>query len=236
MESKPSSRNRLPTGSKEAHDSDFKHFSAEVKESISVDYRSSPIIRRNVSEDFKRSDSDRERKDSSDPADLEFERLKVTPAVITPEVASCQVAKNFVNGFKISSMNMCDAYTGREIWHSGVWDASTMFDDEIDERIPKEILSCRSVSRELVFSSTEEVKKFRLEQRIYFRGTCIEEWFFSFGYVIAGSSNSWQQTIDAAPPSQMLSAEVLSGNVVFETSFYDDKQFLCKNSVRIHYV
>jgi hypothetical protein len=42
--------------------------------------------------------------------------------------------------------------------------------------------------------------------------------------------------IDAAPPEQMLSAEVLSGEVVFETSFYDGDLFLCKNSVRIYYV
>ncbi len=62
------------------------------------------------------------------------------------------------------------------------------------------------------------------------------EWFFAFGYVMAGSRNSWQQTIDAAPPSEMLPAEVLSGQVVFETAFYDDKEFLCKNSVRIYYV
>ncbi len=96
---------------------------------------------------------------------------------------------------------------------------------------------------------------------MYYQGTCIEgtlspsahitnisdnhcsvssvvivEWFFTFGYVIPHSKNSWQQTIDAAPPSEMLPAEVLSGNIVFETSFFDDKTFLCKNSVRIFYV
>jgi retinal rod rhodopsin-sensitive cGMP 3',5'-cyclic phosphodiesterase subunit delta len=71
---------------------------------------------------------------------------------------------------------------------------------------------------------------------VYFRGTCIEEWFFTFGFVMPHSQNSWQQTIDAAPPSEMLPAEVLSGNVIFETSFFDDKTFLCKNSVRIFYV
>ncbi|RYH17535.1 hypothetical protein EON65_28450 [archaeon] len=43
-------------------------------------------------------------------------------------------------------------------------------------------------------------------------------------------------SVDAAPPDQMLSAEALSGNVVFETAFYDDQTFLCKNSVRIFYV
>ena len=62
------------------------------------------------------------------------------------------------------------------------------------------------------------------------------EWHFQFGFVIPGSTNTWQQTIDAAPPSEMLPAQVLSGNVVFETSFYDGEEFLCKNSVRLYYV
>ena len=51
-----------------------------------------------------------------------------------------------------------------------------------------------------------------------------------------GSVNSWQQTIDAAAPEEILSARALSGNVVFETAFYDGDEFLCKNSVRIYYV
>jgi retinal rod rhodopsin-sensitive cGMP 3',5'-cyclic phosphodiesterase subunit delta len=64
----------------------------------------------------------------------------------------------------------------------------------------------------------------------------IVEWFFRFGLVIPGSVNTWQQTIDAAPPEDMLSAAELSGNVVFETSFFDGEEFICKNSVRIFYV
>jgi retinal rod rhodopsin-sensitive cGMP 3',5'-cyclic phosphodiesterase subunit delta len=64
----------------------------------------------------------------------------------------------------------------------------------------------------------------------------LAEWFFKFGFVIPGSTNAWQQTIDAAPPSEMLPAAALSGNVVFETSFYDGDEFLCKNSVRLYYV
>jgi hypothetical protein len=34
----------------------------------------------------------------------------------------------------------------------------------------------------------------------------------------------------------MLPAAALNGNVVFETSFYDGDEFLCKNSVRLYYV
>ena len=35
------------------------------------------------------------------------------------------------------------------------------------------------------------------------------EWFFSFGFVIPGSTNSWQQLIEAAPEAEMMPAEVL---------------------------
>ncbi|RYH17536.1 hypothetical protein EON65_28455 [archaeon] len=42
------------------------------------------------------------------------------------------------------------------------------------EDIPKGILSCRVVSREIVFSSQLELENFRLEQRVYFKGVCIE--------------------------------------------------------------
>ena len=67
------------------------------------------------------------------------------------------------------------------------------------------------------------IEDFRLEQRVHFEGVCIEEWFFKFGYVIAGSTNTWQQVIEAAPKEQMISSEVLSGNVIFETVFFDGK-------------
>lgn len=36
-----------------------------------------------------------------------------------------------------------------------------------------------------------------------------EEWFFDFGFVIPGSTNSWQQTIESAGEDRMLSAEDL---------------------------
>eukprot|EP01039_Chlorochromonas_danica_P007143 gene7143-7896_t len=169
-------------------------------------------------------------------AEEEFERLKSTPTVSVPCVAKSTMAKEFVRGFSIMSMNMRDALTGRLMWRSANWDVDEMFSKEIIEEIPKEILQCRVVSREIIFTSRMELENFRLEQRVYYKGVCIEEWFFKFGYVMSGSRNSWQQTIDAAPPEQMLSAEALSGQVVFETAFYDDQTFLCKNSVRIYYV
>jgi hypothetical protein len=62
------------------------------------------------------------------------------------------------------------------------------------------------------------------------------EWYFQFGFVIPNSTNTWQQTIEAAPPAEMLPAAALSGHVVFETSFYNDEHLLGKTAVRIFYV
>lgn len=47
-------------------------------------------------------------------------------------------------------------------------------DTEHEARVPKRILQCRAVSREINFSSEEEMQQFRLEQRVYFKGTIIE--------------------------------------------------------------
>lgn len=41
-------------------------------------------------------------------------------------------------------------------------------------RIPVAILKCSAVSREINFSSVEEIAQFRLEQRVFLDGSCIE--------------------------------------------------------------
>lgn len=62
------------------------------------------------------------------------------------------------------------------------------------------------------------------------------EWFFDFGFVIPGSTNSWQSLIEAAPESQMIPASVLSGHVVIETLFYDGDLEVSRSKVRIYYI
>ncbi|GAB1285186.1 Retinal rod rhodopsin-sensitive cGMP 3',5'-cyclic phosphodiesterase subunit delta [Apodemus speciosus] len=84
--------------------------------------------------------------------------------------------------------------------------------DILRARVPKKILKCKAVSRELNFSSAEQMEKFRLEQKVYFKGQCLEEWFFEFGFVIPNSTNTWQSLIEAAPESQMMPASVLTGS------------------------
>lgn len=172
--------------------------------------------------------------------DLEVEEefaalMRQRPTEGEVRLAADPRARKVALGFSIASMNMRDAASGSLIWRSSRF-GDDMFEREMEERIPKSILKCRAVAREIVFSSRETLNNFRLEQRVFFQGHCIEEWFFTFGFVIPGSTNSWQQIIEAAPPDQMLPAEELSGNITFETSFFDEGVFLCKNLFRIFYV
>ena len=107
------------------------------------------------------------------------------------------------------------------------------YEREILARVPRAILSCRAVSREVNFSSEQKMETFRLEQRVLLHDQPFEVWNFSFGFVMPGSTNSWQQVIEAA--DEMMPAEVLNGNVVIETSFFDGDLLISKCRVRIFY-
>uniref|UniRef100_A0A3P9Q7F0 60S ribosomal protein L36 n=4 Tax=Cyprinodontoidei TaxID=8087 RepID=A0A3P9Q7F0_POERE len=150
-----------------------------------------------------------------------FWRTRETLRGTTPEMSSDEDrAKEILKGFKLNWMNLRDAETGKVLWQ-GTEDLSVP-GVEHEARVPKKILKCKAVSRELNFSSTEQLEKFRLEQKVFFKGQCLEEWFFEFGFVIPNSTNTWQSLIEAAPESQMMPANVLTGNVIIETKFYDN--------------
>mmetsp|Transcript_3213 Transcript_3213/g.2864 ORF Transcript_3213/g.2864 Transcript_3213/m.2864 type:complete len:235 (-) Transcript_3213:44-748(-) len=173
--------------------------------------------------------------DEDEATEAEFIALAKKPNIGEACISSDPIARRIATGIKINYMSMRDGETGELHWESTKFGAFS-FESEMPERVPKSILTCRYVCREIRFSSREELTKFRIVQRVYFRGQCIEEWFFVFGFVIPGSSNSWEQIIKAAHPDEMFSAEELSGNVTFETAFFDDQLLLCKNLVRIYYV
>jgi hypothetical protein len=69
-------------------------------------------------------------------------------------------------------MNLRDAETGKVLWQS----TDDMADPtQIHEaRIPKAVLKCKAVSREINFTSEKQIEKFRLEQRVYLKDNIIE--------------------------------------------------------------
>ena len=81
--------------------------------------------------------------------------------------------------------------------------------DEHEARIPKKILKCKSVSREINFTSAEEMTEFRMEQHVLFKDQPFEEWLFKFGFVIPDSTNSWQSVVEASDNSVLPLAHTL---------------------------
>ncbi|KAI5637159.1 GMP-PDE, delta subunit domain-containing protein [Phthorimaea operculella] len=118
---------------------------------------------------------------------------EVMPVEVTPQ----ERVDKILQGFQVNWMNLRDADTGKILWQHNE-DMSSP-DVEHEARVPKRILKCRVVSREMNFSSVESMEKFRLEQKVLFKGRCLEEWFFEFGYVIPNSTNTWQSVIESAP-------------------------------------
>jgi hypothetical protein len=61
-------------------------------------------------------------------------------------------AQRIMDGFKILSMNMSDAHSGEVLWESGNWEGKD-FEREVNAYVPKRILACKAVSREITFAS-----------------------------------------------------------------------------------
>ncbi len=147
-------------------------------------------------------------------------------------VANDHSAKKIMEGFSINWMSMKDASNGQVMWHCGTWDNTVL---EKTETFPQALLRCSAVTREINFSSKEEIKDFQLVQRVWLMDNVIEEWNFKFGFVIPNSTNTWEQTIQAAAPEEMLPIEVINGNVVIETVFLTKGIVVYRSKLRIKY-
>ena len=66
-------------------------------------------------------------------------------------------------------------------------------------------------------------------------GQVVEKLEFKFGFVIPGSTNSWDQIIEAAE-GQVMPAELLSGNLVVDTYFKSGDTIIAQSKYRIYYV
>ena len=135
-------------------------------------------------------------------------------------------------GFRLNWMNLRDADTGNILWQTNKH-LSIRGDDEHVARVPASILNCKAVSREINFSSNEIINNFHLKQRVLLFGECVEEWKFNFGFVIPESTNTWQTLMETKP--KMREADILTGNIVVVTKFYDDDQLIGCCKIRIFY-
>ena len=143
-------------------------------------------------------------------------------------------AQKILKGFKLVSIKMKNSETGKVAWTSKDW-TGDFFSKVEEAHLPKEMLSFPAVGRELVFSTEEAIKDFRIQQDVLVHGKIIEKWNYKFGFVIPGSENSWETIVEAAGEGKMLPAEFLSGNMYILTSFYAGNLFISKSVVKVFY-
>mmetsp|Transcript_8158 Transcript_8158/g.9511 ORF Transcript_8158/g.9511 Transcript_8158/m.9511 type:complete len:178 (-) Transcript_8158:254-787(-) len=171
--------------------------------------------------------------------------LPTTTASPTSSMSTAQVGKDEKvrrDGFRINSMNMKDAKNGEILWESK-FESERWFNrngnqkepeqDELTAHLPKDILQRQSITRQIHFSSNEEIKCLKLVQDVKLNGMTIEQWKFDFGFVVPHSTNAWEQTI--ASNGKTMDPTLLSGNVVFDTSFFDGDELIANTSMRIYY-
>eukprot|EP00761_Pharyngomonas_kirbyi_P010080 gb/GECH01010098.1/.p1 GENE.gb/GECH01010098.1/~~gb/GECH01010098.1/.p1 ORF type:complete len:142 (+),score=8.46 gb/GECH01010098.1/:1-426(+) len=135
---------------------------------------------------------------------------------------------------RLDRMDVRDAESGNTLT-SVDWSSKDMFTGQHALTIPKAILECRAVTRELTFSiGPQPIQDLAVTQKVLLHRTLIEEWHFNFGFAIPSSTNTWSTTLEAA--DEMLPAQTLSGNTVIETTFYDKDESLGTCTTRVFYV
>lgn len=135
-------------------------------------------------------------------------------------------------GFKINFMKMKDGSNGKVMWETSNFDLSN---NHHEENLPKELLQCSEVVREINFSSKEKIMDLELVQQFYLVGELIETSRFFFGFVIPNSTNSWEQIVEAKPPEEILPWNLLSGNLIVEVMFLTMGELIIRNSITINY-
>uniref|UniRef100_A0A2C9JN14 GMP phosphodiesterase delta subunit domain-containing protein n=1 Tax=Biomphalaria glabrata TaxID=6526 RepID=A0A2C9JN14_BIOGL len=135
--------------------------------------------------------------------------------------------EDIMKGFKLNWMNLRDADTGKVLWQSS--DDLSVPEKEHEARVPKKILKCRAVSREINFSSKEPMDKFRLEQRVLFKGKCLEDIINDITHFKTLAGIIWPSGAASINDCQV-------GHVVIETRFFDGDMVVSISKVRIFYV
>ena len=84
---------------------------------------------------------------------------------------------------------MKNAETGKVIYERDSWDMTTNELQNVE--FPKEVLECGVLGREMCFHSKHAIKDFKIMQRMKLHGHVVEDLCFNFGFVIPGSTNTW---------------------------------------------
>jgi len=171
------------------------------------------------------------------------------------EIVDQAKLESICKGFKINHMKMKDGSNGKIMWEKSDWNLDTNEFQEFkhknlnprefremnkiafknhNENLPKELLLCKSIVREINFSSIEPIDNFEIVQNYYLSRELIETTKFHFGFVIPNSTNNWEQIIEAK--DEMIPYNILSGKLKVETIFLTNGEIFLKNYITIFYI
>ena len=115
-------------------------------------------------------------------------------------------------GLRLNWISYTDEETGKELFRE-TWEGLDPFRSVTACHMPKAIAALPVVCKTLSFSSAHELPDLRCEQFVYLNGELVETLVFQFGFVMPGSTNTWNSTVTAS--ATMIPPEVLSGRMVW---------------------
>ena len=101
-----------------------------------------------------------------------------------------------------------------------------------------QFLNLKTVGLTLNFSiGPKEIKKLEMVERHYFRGKVIRSYVFEFGFVIPGSTNSWEFIYDLPELSEDEMREIIEApwEVKSDSFFFADGQLIIHNRAIYNY-
>lgn len=160
----------------------------------------------------------------------------------------CKLTDNWpqlrFGGFKIR--DIVSGYTLVEVHDDEVdnGDAGTLSDDDdpatrvIKYHLGPDFLRLRTVGLTLTFSNgPKPINKMEMVERHYFRGRVIRSYDFKFGFVIPGSTNSWEFIYDLPELSDAERLEISSApwEVKSDSFFFADGKLIIHNRAEYNY-
>ena len=125
---------------------------------------------------------------------------------------------------------------GRVLWQRRNLDPAALFGGrEVEAHLPASTLAASAVTRQFTFASHCAMRHLFMVQRVLLDDAVVEVFDFDFGFVIPGSTNSWEQIVEADVEGGMLPVETLSGRLRVELQFWDKDVFVGSLVVRVWY-
>ena len=145
-----------------------------------------------------------------------------------------------MKGLTISDWIIKDAETEEVLYDDRSFFRDYLFKrkDPMDQKarkivIPRQTLECRAIAINVTVYSEESVQDLNSVSRLYLDGKFVEKWSFSMGFVIPGSTNTWEAFI-VKSDAGYLDPETLSGHLLVDSVVRDGDLPLLRSNLKIY--